>query len=48
MYTFEKLKGYLALTLVLQYYNPSLPTKIEINTLDRVIAGVISQQLNKE
>jgi hypothetical protein len=33
---------------VLQYYDPSLPIKIETDTLDGVVAGVMSQQLNEE
>jgi hypothetical protein len=48
MCTFEKLKGCLASTPVLQYYDPSLPMKIETDALDRIVAGVISQQLNEE
>jgi hypothetical protein len=28
---------------ILQYYDPSLPTKIETNASDGVVAGVISQ-----
>jgi hypothetical protein len=48
MQAFEELKGCLALVLVLCYYDPSLLTKIETNALDGVVAGVISQQLNKE
>jgi hypothetical protein len=48
MCTFEKLKECLALAPVLQYYNPSLLTKIETNALDRVVARVMSQQLDEE
>jgi hypothetical protein len=48
MCTFEKLKGCLASAPVLQYYDPSLLMKIETDALDKVVAGVMSQQLNEE
>jgi hypothetical protein len=42
MQAFKELKGYLALVLVLHYYDPSLLIKIETNALDGVVAGVMS------
>jgi hypothetical protein len=48
MQAFEELKGCLALAPVLRYYDPSLLTKIKTDASDRVVAGVMSQQLNEE
>ena len=38
---FEKLKESLTLALVLYYYQLELPTKMEIDALDRVVARVL-------
>jgi hypothetical protein len=43
MEAFEELKNYLIFLELLKYYNPKLPCRIEINTSDRIIAGIFFQ-----
>jgi transposase InsO family protein len=45
---FENLKDYLSTSPVLRYYDYSLPTKLETDASDGVVAGVLSQQHGRE
>ena len=42
---FQELQRLLTTTPLLGYYNPMLPTQVETNASDGVIARVLSQQL---
>jgi hypothetical protein len=47
--SFNKLKRRLVFVLLLCYFNPTLPTILETDALDKVIASVLFQkQLDKE